>query len=102
MAQTPEGKVKKQITDYLDGLIEKKHHVYWERRDASGLNYKKGLPDLWMCYNGLHIEIEVKAEKGERSAMQEMWQRYFDEHSISYILARSKEDFEDQLLKIIS
>ena len=99
---TPEGKIKKQITDYLDQLEKKGHAIYWERRDASGLNYKKGLPDIWLCYNGLHIEVEIKTDKGERSALQETWQRYFDTHSISYMLVRSKKDFIDQLLEIIS
>ena len=102
MAQTPEGKVKKQITDYLDEMIAQGGPIYWERRNATGLGYKKGLPDIWMCYNGIHIEVEIKTEKGSRSAMQETWERYFVDHSISYILAHSLTEFKDKLLEIIS
>lgn len=101
MAQTPESKIKKQITDFIDRLEKQGHQVYWERRDASGLNYEKGKPDLWMCYNGLHIEIEVKAAGGERSAMQELWARKFESLSIAYILADSVDAFKEQLEKII-
>ena len=103
MAQTPEDKIKKQITDYVD-LLEIKYNVpiMWERRDASGLGYRKGRCDLFVVCNGVHIEVEVKTPKGSLSTMQETWQRYCVANKIPHIVARSKEEFADQLLKIIS
>jgi len=103
MAQTPEDKIKKQITDYVD-LLEKKHDIpiVWERRDASGLGYRRGRCDLFIVYNGIHIEVEVKTPKGIMSAMQETWQRYCVAHNIKHIVVHSKKEFVEGLSKIIS
>lgn len=102
MAQTPEGKIKKQITDLVDDLQKEGLKIYWERRDASGLNYRKGKADLFVVLAGLHIEVETKAPKGEQSAMQETWQRQCLALDIPYILAESKEEFLTKLEKFIS
>ena len=61
---TPEGKVKKSITDYFDRLIKGGAPLYYEVRQAGGVSYKAGLPDIWCVYKGKHIELEIKREKG--------------------------------------
>ena len=55
MAQTPEGKVKKKITDLL-----KKRGVYYFFPVASGYS-SAGIPDIICCVNGYFLAIEVKA-----------------------------------------
>jgi len=102
MAQTPEDKIKKHITDYIDVLEKKGCPITWERRDASGLGYRKGRCDLFVVYNGLHIEVEVKTKTGLLSSMQETWQRYCQAHSINHIVVRSREEFAKELGKITS
>ena len=52
---TPEKKVQNEIIKYL-----KSKDVFFERRQAGGFSYKKGIPDLYAVIDGMHIEIEVR------------------------------------------
>ena len=90
--QTPESKVKKKIHDYLTKLEKEGKPVYHEVREAGGLTYKKGLPDLWVVVNGLHFEIEVKAEDGRRSTLQYKWEEIFRKRHIIYACVNSVEE----------
>lgn len=92
MAQTPEGKVKKQITDWLDRYRET-HHLEYFRRDAIGFNYKEGLPDLWLVCNGKHLEIETKAPGGSPSGPQLKWEARFKRCGSLYWRGHSLADF---------
>lgn len=86
---TPEGKVKKQITDYLESLHKEKK-VWYQRREAIGFSYKKGVPDLYAVCKGYHIEIEVKRGiGGELSTMQEKFRSECKNYGMIYILADS-------------
>lgn len=76
---SPEQKVQNKIEKYLKDLQKEGKPLFFEKRQAGGWNYKKGLPDLYIVYNGKHIEIEIKAENGKPSEMQLMWQRRFKE-----------------------
>lgn len=102
MALTPEGKVKKSIDEYLDSLKAQGHPIYWERRNATGLNYKEGKPDLWVAYNGFHIEIETKQVGGEVRTRQEKWERTIKRCGCIYIRPDSLEEvrnlFEEWLI----
>lgn len=75
--KTREDKVKDDIFKYFKSLQEKGEPIYYERRQAGGFNYKKGLPDVYFVYDGIHIELELKAINGEPSGMQLMWRRKF-------------------------
>lgn len=75
--ETPEGKVKKKLINYIKDLQQAGEKIYYEPREAGGYTYRKGQPDYWMVYDGRHIEIEVKAPGGEQSAMQIKWQHIF-------------------------
>lgn len=68
--KTEEGKVQQSIIDYVNYLYDLGHPIFYERRQAGGFNYKKGRPDLFVVYNGIHIEIEVKKPGGKQSSMQ--------------------------------
>lgn len=66
--------VQSKIERYL-----KENNIFFEKRQAGGFNYRKGIPDLYFVYNHEHIELEIKDPHGEPSAMQLMWQRKFKE-----------------------
>lgn len=56
MAQTPEGKVKRRVTDVL------KLHKCWYFCPANNGFGKSGIPDIVAIVNGLFVGIEVKAD----------------------------------------
>jgi len=66
MALTPEGKVKKQVRQVLDGL-----GAYYVMPVTGGYG-KQGAPDFLVCHKGLFFGIETKAEKGKLTALQEL------------------------------
>ena len=90
--ETPESKIKKKIHEYLSKLMNEGKPVYHEVREAGGLTYKKGLPDLWIVVNGIHLEIEVKAENGRRSTLQYKWEEIFRRMNIKYACVDSVEE----------
>jgi hypothetical protein len=59
MALTPEGKVKKHITDMLKAYGK---DVYYFMPSANGFG-KAGVPDIVVCVYGVFVGIEVKADK---------------------------------------
>ena len=92
MASTPEKLVQTKIEAYLKHLHDTGHPVEFERRNASGLSYKEGRPDLWACYNGIHVEIECKQVDGEARTRQELWERRFRKAGSLYIRPRSVDE----------
>ena len=97
---TPEKKVQNDIVNYLNTLKEKGYPVYVERRQAGGFSYKKGIPDLYAVYYGLHIEIEVKKVGGELSTMQEKFRDMCYKNNIKYICADNIDSFIDFMNEI--
>ena len=63
---TPEKRVQNAIVDFL----KTKPGIYIERRNAGGLGYKAGRPDLWFVWQGRHCEVEVKAPGGTAGSLQ--------------------------------
>lgn len=63
---TPEKQVQNAIVTFL----KTKPGVYIERRNAGGLGYKAGRPDLWFVLDGRHCEVEVKAPGGTAGSLQ--------------------------------
>mgnify|MGYP007043623615 CR=1 FL=1 len=91
MSTSPEQKVQNSIEKYL-----KSNNIFYEKRQAGGFNYKKGIPDLYFVFNGEHIEIEIKKPHGAPSAMQIMWQRKFAElYNIKAYIVSSVEEIND-------
>lgn len=64
---TPEGKVKRKIKAWLLVNLPGPIWFYWAPGGAFG---KAGTPDLLMCWRGVFIAIEVKAEGGTLTALQ--------------------------------
>lgn len=92
---TPEKKVQNKIIDYLKELQKSGAPLFYERRQAGGASYRKGIPDIYAVYNGKHIEIEVKQINGSLSTMQEKYRDYFLSIGIYYICAMSVQDVKD-------
>ena len=55
---TPESKIKKEITAYLDSLGER---CWWTSIIPMGYG-KRGIPDILYCYRGRFLALEVKAD----------------------------------------
>lgn len=92
---TPEKKVQNDIMNYLTMLIDQDHPLFFERRQAGGLSYKKGIPDLYAVYDGKHIEIEVKAPDGELSSMQIKFKQKCRRLNILWVCSDSLDNFID-------
>lgn len=100
----PERYVQDQILRWLSSLKDAGHPIYWEKRQAGGWSYKKGLPDITGTYYGYHFEIEVKAPGGHRSAEQEKWEMRFKSINVKYLvsdrLSEVKTWFYDNLISL--
>lgn len=97
---TPEKIIQNSIINYLKKLENEGEKIFYQRRQAGGFNYHKGLPDIYVVYNGLHIEIEVKAEKGKQSEMQIKWQKRFEKLNIKYICCKNVDDLKEFLKEV--
>lgn len=91
---TPEKQIQNKIIKYLNSLVERGLPVFFERRQAGGFSYKKGIPDLYAVINGRHVEIEIKKPGGRLSTMQEKFKNICRCRNIAYICTDNIEDFE--------
>lgn len=92
---TPEQKVQNKIIKYF-----KDNNIFYEKRQAGGFNYKKGMADLWFVINGRHYEMEVKRTNGKISEMQLYQQRYLKTLGIPYYIVESFEEAKEIIDKI--
>ena len=58
--QTPEQKGQNTIEANLKKFQKQGEPLFFEKRQAGGWNYKKGMPDLYVVYKGIHYEFEIK------------------------------------------
>lgn len=62
-----ENKVKKYLKDHGCWYVK-----YWSGRSQNGKKFTKdGIPDLLVCCNGHFMALELKAENGHPSKLQE-------------------------------
>lgn len=99
---TPEKLVQSKIMAHLKKLQDEGHPLYYERRQAGGFAYRKGLPDVYFVYAGEHHEVEIKKLGGTMSTTQETWQRRFKQLGIPHICVDSITDFKDYIAKVIA
>lgn len=96
--QTPEQRVQNKIIKELKLLQEKGYPIFFEKRQAGGFTYKKGLADLYCVIDGKHIEIEIKAEDGELSPMQITKKEKFNKlYNIDYLIVKSWDEVYDYI-----
>ena len=91
---TPETKVKNSICNYLEELIKQGLPLYFERRNATGTTYRRGISDIYILYDGKHYEVEFKAKNGELSADQLKWKSRCKLLKIEMIVVYSLEEFK--------
>lgn len=101
---TPEQKVQNNIEDHLKTYQKMGFPIFYQKRQAGGYNYKKGIPDIYIVIGGKHIEVEVKKPGGEPSSMQLMWYRRFrEEYGIrTYIVDSWDSLYEEIKIDIIN
>ena len=75
---------------------------YWEKRWGGSVYVKRGLPDLHVVVNKINIDVEVKAEDGEPSDLQEkMIEQIKEAGGIALILyPENFEDFKKLIYKL--
>lgn len=95
---TPEKRVQSAIMKKLKELQDAGEPLFFERRQAGGFSYQKGIPDLYAVYDGRHIEIEVKAPGGQQSTMQIKFMERCHRLNILYVCT----DCVDDVLTIIN
>lgn len=91
---TPEVKVQSAITSFLKKEMKAGKPVFYEKRQAIGYQYHKGIPDIYCILNGYHLEIEVKRPGGSRSTMQETYERILKNAGAIYACVDSFEQFK--------
>lgn len=80
LSQTPEGRIKTAIRQYLDGA-----GIYYD--SVRGGTYSRpGSPDLVMCLGGHYIGLEVKAADGRLSHIQSMRARAIERSGGVYLV----------------
>lgn len=98
--------MKKEETNLQEAIINKIKSLQaegvkidYDRRQTANSSYKKGSADIWVVFYGIHIEVEIKTPTGERSALQETWERWCNYMEIPYMLVKSVDDFVAQLFQ---
>lgn len=97
---TPEKKVQNEIINFLSNLKKAGEPIDFERRQAGGFSYRKGIPDIYAVYYGFHIEIEVKAINGRQSTMQEKFEEKCKKLKIPYVCAKNVQDVQKLLEQV--
>src|SRR5690554_1764098 len=94
--------VQNEILKYLKKLKSKGHPIHYEKRQAGGLSYKRGIPDIYFIYYGLHFEVEVKGTGGELSSDQETYQGIFRKNHTPYMVIDDFKDFRNVIDLLIN
>lgn len=89
---TPEGRIKKQIRDWLTA-----HMIYWTNV-AGGAYANPGAPDIIADVNGRFLAIEAKTKTGRQSEQQKVCERMVTDSGGKYIVARSLQDVIDAVM----
>lgn len=96
-----ESQIQKSFINYLKKLQKEGKNIFYEKRQAGGYIYRKGIPDLYIVINSIHIEVEIKKEGGERSNLQFRWEKYFNKISIPYYVCDNLEEFKKIIKKYL-
>ncbi len=83
---TPEGRIKKEIRDWLSVNM-----IYWTNV-AGGAYVTPGAPDIIADVNGHFLAIEAKTKTGRQSEYQKTCQKQVEASGGTYVIARSLQD----------
>lgn len=70
--RTPEGKVKDMVRDIFKKINAQWPGRLWHCMPMGQMYGKRGVPDFLVCVNGNFVAVEVKAQGGKLSAMQQL------------------------------
>lgn len=93
---TPEKSIQNDILKFLKQVP----NLYFERRQAGGLSYRSGIPDVWFVYRGLHVEVEVKAPFGTAGSLQLKHEEKLRNAGSLYWRGMSSSDFKKWFYEI--
>ncbi len=79
-AMTPEGKVKKRVTEVL-----KKHKVWYFSPANNGFG-KSGIPDIIAIVDGHFLGIEVKSATGKPTELQKICGKQIEDAGGTWLL----------------
>lgn len=66
---TPEGKITKQIIDFLKSLKKEGRRIWWHKLHGHPMQ-TAGVPDLLVIFEGRHVFFEIKGPKGKLTDLQ--------------------------------
>lgn len=96
MPRQPEGRLVKRIRSYLDG-----RGAFNCKIQGDGDSYQEaGLPDLFVCYRGMFLGLEVKTDDGQPSAIQLAVLKRIERAGGVGRVVRSVEDVDKILTKL--
>lgn len=79
-AMTPEGKVKKRVTEVL-----KKHKVWYFSPANNGFG-KSGIPDIIAIVDGHFLGVEVKSATGKPTELQKICGKQIEDAGGTWLL----------------
>ena len=89
MATTPEGKVKKRVTDIL--VLVDAYYFF----PMTGGYGSSGVPDIVGCWQGLFFGVECKAGVNQPTALQQMQLSRIGQHEgISFVANEETSTYE--------
>tara|TARA_R100001086_G_C11836309_1_gene257923 strand:- start:447 stop:752 length:306 start_codon:yes stop_codon:yes gene_type:complete len=94
---TPEGILKKEITDYLDSLPRCAYKRIYTGGIKGRSNPGRGMTDLVACNDGEVFFIETKTKEGKLRESQEEFMIEFSRAGANIIIARSLEDVKKRI-----
>jgi hypothetical protein len=99
--KTPEGKIKRELVDYLNTLGAVVEPLYTGMTRAPGGYYRTpksslGRPDILMLYKSQAIAIEVKADTKQRNSQMD-WQVSWESNGGIYWIVSSLDTLQANL-----
>ena len=68
---TPEGKITKQVIDYLKSLKKKGRHIWWVKLHGGPMQ-RAGIPDLLVLLESRHLFFEIKGPGKKTTPLQQI------------------------------
>lgn len=101
-----EKNIQNKIIDYIKDLQKHGVKISYDRRQAGGFSYKKGIADLSVFYynfkGAFEMDVEIKTHNTNMSSSQETRKRYCDKLGKIYICVHSLEEFKSYMEGLIN
>ena len=87
--------------------LTKEMRKYWKQngwyviRNQQNIGSHKGLADVTILKDGMHIFVELKGEKGKQSPAQKLFQMDIERNGGRYCLCKSVDDFIKEVKQLL-